>query len=615
MVGHGPPAGLSARRLGTSTGCLPLPPLVSFHESGHREQVADLADSREQCSRDCLEEAGRARSHSIVFREGGPMSRSGSLGYQMMRALQRIFRPGHSRHQDKRYKRTGVIRSIRTMRDMCGDVHRFGHFVRQHNPAVHGVHDVTSEMACAFIQDLADRGRSRAYLTRNRASLRKLDRACRAAGIFPADREELMPLPLRTTPRANGARAVPRTYSPADAQRLITVIHEKDETIADVLSLMFFSGLRVSEAVYLRAEDIHPEESYIVLEANANHTKGGRPRRVSLPSEAGPLLEQLRARGLARPDGHVFTDRRQLHMRAKDLVRHTCPKLNIACLGTHGFRKSFAAAEYLRAIHAGATDRQALLIVSHQLGHNRIQVAATSYVPPEIRVNRLRSGRPRRTSSQADEEQETAPADPAGSIDGVPGGRHTPIGKHFENTGLWQTSADLVHRHELPHLDHFIAVQTGDKDLHDPPFIQSLLTAVAARSHWAGLAPRAGAVTSCLIGEPAFAPSSPSPNRNAHWPAYIRSSRVSYEKPTKALRESSEGSKESCPSLSCQPTSYCRGGVPENFRIRPGNPLRSLRNPVRGGQRAGFRAFRADSRNSYTPCNARHNPWNELKPR
>ena len=333
------------------------------------------------------------------------MSRYGSLGYQMMKALQRVFRPGHSRYQDKRYKRTDVIRGIRTMRDMSGDVHQFGHFVRQHYPAVRRSHEITSEMACAFIQDLTDRGRSRAYLTRNRASLRKLDKACRAAKVFLRDREQLLPLAPRAPRPGNRVHSTPQAYSPAEAARLIAAIREKDAMVADVLALMHVSGLRVSEAVYLRADDIHPEECCIVLETNANHTKGGRPRRVTLTPETRPLLEQLRTRGLAQPDGHVFTDRRQLRMRAKDLVRHTCPKLEITCRGTHGFRKSFAAAEYLRAITGGATDRQALLIVSHQLGHNRIQVAAYSYVPAEIRVDRLRPGRPRRTPPPTDDEQ------------------------------------------------------------------------------------------------------------------------------------------------------------------------------------------------------------------
>ena len=363
------------------------------------------------------------------------MSRYGSLGYQMEKALQRVFRPGHSRFQDKCFKRKGMIRGIRTMRAMTADAYQFSRFVREHCPATHRLHEITPEMAHAFIQDLADRDRSPSYLTRKRASLRKLDRACRTAGVFPHDRAELLPLEPPPTPAEPRARQTPQAYTPAQAECLLTAVAARDAMIADLLRLMYISGLRVSEAVYLRAQDIYLEVGCIVLESNANHTKGGRPRRVRVPAEALRLLGQLRARGDGDPQGHLFDNRRQLRMRAKDLVRHTCPKLGIPNLGTHGFRRSFAAAEYLRAIRAGATDRQALLTVSHQLGHNRIQVAAYSYVPAEIRVDRLRPGRPRRRPSRADEEQEPAPAVPAGSIDGVPGGRQTPVGRHIENTG------------------------------------------------------------------------------------------------------------------------------------------------------------------------------------
>ena len=324
------------------------------------------------------------------------MSRHGSLGYQMMTVLQRIFRPGHSRHQDKRFGRRDRIRGIRTMRDMCADVHCFGHFLRDHYPQARQLPDITPDMAAAFIQDLADRKLSASYLTRNRCSLRKLDRACRLLHIVPRDRRKLLPLDSRALRHAGQPHPTPQAYSPADAERLIGAVREKNAVIADLLDLMRVSGLRVSEAVYLRGEDILPEACCLVLESNANHTKGGRPRRVSLPPEARPLLERLRAQGLSRADGHVFADRRQLRIRAVNMVHRTCPKLNIACLGTHGFRKSFAAAEYLRATCAGATDREALLNVSHQLGHNRIQVAAYSYVPVEIRTDKLRRGRPRK---------------------------------------------------------------------------------------------------------------------------------------------------------------------------------------------------------------------------
>jgi integrase len=317
----------------------------------------------------------------------------------MMSALQQVFRPGHSRFEDKRYGRKDRIRGIRTMRCMIEDAFQFSRYVRAHHPTVHALAEVTPPMAQGFIQDLADADRSSGYLTRKRASLRKLDRACRLVGIFPPGQAELLPLEDRCAPGEPKPRHTPQAYTPDQIQRLIAAIAERDATIADVLLLMAISGLRVSEAVYLRAQDILLDQGCIVLESNANHTKGGRPRRVVIPAQDLPLLARLQARGKNDPEGHLFNNRRNLRMRAKDLVRHTCPKLEIPNLGTHGFRRAFAAAEYLRAVRAGATDRQALLTVSHQLGHNRIQVAAYSYVPAEIRIDKLRRGRPRKTTS------------------------------------------------------------------------------------------------------------------------------------------------------------------------------------------------------------------------
>jgi len=313
------------------------------------------------------------------------VSRRGSLGYQMMKALQGIFRPGHSRYQDKKHGRVDVIRGIRTMRDMCEDAHRFGRYLRARWPEIHEVSQITPAMAQAYIADLVAHGLSRNYLQRVSASLRKVDLACRKAGVFPAEGPELLPLnPHR--PHRGKDLSQPRAYEPGEVERLLGAIRARDSRMADLLKLMWVAGLRISEACYLRAEDIHAEEGWISLEANANHTKGGRPRRVAVQPDHWGFLAAMREVGREQADGHLFSDRRALVFRACVRVKKTCGELGIECLGTHGFRKAFAAQEYCRAVKAGGSDRQALLAVSHQLGHNRLSVAARSYVPPEVRV-------------------------------------------------------------------------------------------------------------------------------------------------------------------------------------------------------------------------------------
>ncbi len=62
---------------------------------------------------------------------------AGSLGYQMMKALQTLFRPGTNRRQAKRHHREkGLITSISTMRCMSADGHQFARFICMTWPVV-----------------------------------------------------------------------------------------------------------------------------------------------------------------------------------------------------------------------------------------------------------------------------------------------------------------------------------------------------------------------------------------------------------------------------------------------------------------------------------------------
>ncbi len=77
-------------------------------------------------------------------------SRPGSLGYQMMKAFQGIFKPGANRHRAKHRKQTrALITSISTMRCMSADVHQFARFIRSCWPEVKILVQVTLAMAQA----------------------------------------------------------------------------------------------------------------------------------------------------------------------------------------------------------------------------------------------------------------------------------------------------------------------------------------------------------------------------------------------------------------------------------------------------------------------------------
>jgi integrase len=315
------------------------------------------------------------------------MSKQGGLSYQMLNALKAIFHPGGSRFQDKQHGRNrDVIRGIGTMQSMVADVHAFSRFIRDRFPEVKHLNQVKPDMAQAFITELVRKERSGGRIGRVAASIRKLDRACRVVGIFPKDAPAL--LPYKGKGSVKGFHSQPRTlaYTDEQAAQIIEWIYQIDPVAAEVLQVMDTFGLRIKEACYLNEQNIHPDSLTISLDSNANHTKGGRPRTIQLPDEAGEFLIVLKVKAQKRLTGHLFTDRGSLPDRVRRQVQTACKALDIPCLGTHGFRKTFAVNNYRRAIANGAGDREALQQTSNQLGHNRVIVAIQSYVSGDIRA-------------------------------------------------------------------------------------------------------------------------------------------------------------------------------------------------------------------------------------
>ncbi|MFZ2098717.1 MAG: tyrosine-type recombinase/integrase [Anaerolineales bacterium] len=312
----------------------------------------------------------------------------GSLGYQMMKALQGIFQPGASRHKAKRYHRDAeLITGINTMRCMSADVHQFARFIRLNWPEVKHLDEVRQEMALAYIEELGDRERSGGRIARVCASIRKLDTACRKAGIFLPDTPPLLPYKANSGPGGFHSKPKPIPYTEEQAKAIITLIAPQDPIIATLLTLMWAGGLRISEAVYLRAQDIDLVNGTISLnqERNVNRTKGGKPRTISYTPQAQEFMTTLKNSSGIQPTGHLFTDRLGLPDRARKLVRQSCRELGIQQLGTHGYRKTFSVEAYHQARSHGADDRQALLKTSHKLGHNRIDVTRQSYVSTDER--------------------------------------------------------------------------------------------------------------------------------------------------------------------------------------------------------------------------------------
>jgi integrase len=312
----------------------------------------------------------------------------GGLGYQMMKALQVIFQPGASRHTAKRrHQEAELITGISTMRCMSADVHQFTRFIRINWPEVKHLSEVRQEMALAYIEELEGRERSGGRIARVCASLRKLDVACRKAGIFPSDSPPMLPYKSQGGPGGFHSQPKPTPYTEEETQAIIAHIAPKDPIVAKLLTVMWAGGLRISEATWLRVQDIDLVNGMISLnqEGNKNHTKGGKPRKFPYSPWAHEFMAALKRSPDIQPTGHIFADRLGLPNRARMLVRDACDELGIHKLASHGYRKTFSVEEYHRARSRGADDRQALLETSLKLGHNRIDVTRQSYVSPEER--------------------------------------------------------------------------------------------------------------------------------------------------------------------------------------------------------------------------------------
>ena len=312
----------------------------------------------------------------------------GSLGYQMMKSLQGIFQPGASRHNAKRYHRDAeLITGISTMRCMSADVHQFARFIRINWPEVKHLSEVRQEMAQAYIDELQQRERSGGRIARVCASLRKLDTACRKAGIFSSNAPPLLPYKDQGGPGGFHSNPKSIAYTEDEAKAIIAYIDPLNPIVARLLTLMWAGGMRISEAIWLRVQDINLEKGMISLnqEGNENHTKGGKPRKFPYAPWAQGFMTALRNSPDIQPTGHIFADRLGLPNRARKLVRDACDELGIHKLASHGYRKTFSVEEYHRARSRGADDKQALLETSLKLGHNRIDVTSQSYVSSEER--------------------------------------------------------------------------------------------------------------------------------------------------------------------------------------------------------------------------------------
>jgi len=142
----------------------------------------------------------------------------------------------------------------------------------------------------------------------SRASVARKSAALRRFFAFLADEGLRADDPGAALPRPGTARALPKTLSRADVDRLFAGIAERiarvpadpnDLRLAALVELLYGSGLRASELVSLPRNAVAPDRPFIILKG-----KGGRERLVPISDRARAAVAAWRA--------HVAPDRQWL---------------------------------------------------------------------------------------------------------------------------------------------------------------------------------------------------------------------------------------------------------------------------------------------------------------
>jgi integrase/recombinase XerD len=139
------------------------------------------------------------------------------------------------------------------------------------------------------------------------------------------------------TPRR--PRRIPTVLSPQEVDRLLQAAPSMRDKL--LLGLMYATGMRVSEAVAIRWEDIDFDRNAICVRRG----KGGKDRYVMLPKSYRPLLERFSA--LSHGQGYVFPgDRPKRHLSPRSAQRAMKRAVQLAGITKkatcHTMRHSFA---------------------------------------------------------------------------------------------------------------------------------------------------------------------------------------------------------------------------------------------------------------------------------
>lgn len=218
----------------------------------------------------------------------------------------------------------------------------------------------------ATAADLARLGDSWSGLARSTAARKSA--ALRRFYAFLAEEGHRGDDPGNALPRPGAVRALPKTMSHADVDRLFAAISarlarvpvdQRDLRLAALVELLYGSGLRASELVSIPRNAVSPDRPFLILRG-----KGGRERLVPISDRARAAVAQWRATVPTEsswlfPGGKRHLSRIRLYQLLKDLAAESgIPPDRIS---PHVLRHAFAT----HLLEGGADLRALQLMLGH----------------------------------------------------------------------------------------------------------------------------------------------------------------------------------------------------------------------------------------------------------
>lgn len=266
--------------------------------------------------------------------------------------------------------------SEHTLKAYAGDLRQFARWAR-----VQGQSLATAARSdlLAFLADRAAAGGKPRSSARQLSSLRGFFRYLAREGLRADDPAQRIDMPKL-------GRPLPKTLSEAQVEALLAApdIHAP-EGLRDraMLELLYATGLRVSELVGLRMEQVNLRQGVLRVVG-----KGNRERLVPLGEEAALWLERYVAQGRSeilnrRQSNYIFPTRRSEHMTREafwHLIKRHARTADISQpLSPHSLRHAFAT----HLLNHGAD----LRVVQMLLGHSDV---STTQIYTHVARQRLK---------------------------------------------------------------------------------------------------------------------------------------------------------------------------------------------------------------------------------